>query len=419
MYILVLHALNQRARKTKSVFEHELMMPKNDRINKYHIHNARFPMSNLQKRVRYDGIIISSTFIDLLTSRRVNRETHSNFDFISSSEAFKLAFPQDDYWLSDVRDQWYCDMNINIVFPVCQKEYWEYLYPKYSSIGKLMQGYTGYVHERHLRLNRKTKKIKDRKTDVVYRATKEPLFPNRLGYLKGNLGSNFEKICKQSESQLLRDVVGKPKNRNQWAKLLSNSRTVLGSPSGSSTLVNDWKTAEILLSITGLDESNVDNELSKQIPSSLLGKDFTAISPRNIEAAATGTVQVLASGDYGGVLDPFIDYIPFDFQIESLPQLERQITDDVLLEKLSGNCWRTIVSEPDLQAKNQVINVLNLIGKACDGETVTKRALSASTLKWHLSKTLSNLFQILLSISDLFRLILICLGGISKGDKAI
>jgi hypothetical protein len=191
----------------------------------------------------------------------------------------------------------------------------------------------------------------------------------------------------------------------------------LGSPSGSSTLVNDWNTAEILLRITGLDESNVDNELSKQIPSSLLGKDFTAISPRNIEAAATGTVQVLAAGDYGGILDPFFDYIPFDFQIESLPQLERQITDHDLVEKISGNCWRTIVSEPELQAKNHVINVLNLIGKASDGETLKGKALSASTLKLHLSKTLSNLFQILVSISDLFRLILTSLAGIFKGDN--
>jgi hypothetical protein len=407
MQILVLHGLNQRARKIKSVIEHELMMTKLDSVNSYHIHNARVPMSHFQKRIQYDAIIITSTFLDLLTSRSFYKKTQSCFEFLSSSNAFKLAFPQDDYWLSEIRDEWFCKMNINIVFPVCQKEQWGFLYPKYSLTGRLMQGYTGYVHERHFELNRKKKRLKNRKMDVVYRATKMPLFPNRLGYQKGNLGTKFEKICKQSGSHLRIDVEGKPKTRNQWAKLVSDSRTVLGSPSGSSTLVNNWITAELLLGLTGLNESNVENELSAHLPSKLLGRDFTAISPRNIEAAATGTVQVLALGDYGHVLNPMIDYIPFDFRLESLPHLERQIKDFDLIERISSNCWKKIVSLPDLQAKNHVGNILKLICNARDVKALNEKLLSWSQLERYLSKMLSNLGQISISMVDSIRIVLL------------
>ena len=406
MYILVLHALNRRARKTKSVIEHELMFPRIDQGNNYHVHNARFPLMKYQKRINYDAIIITSTFIDLLTNNKNNQKIYSDYEFLSKSDAFKVAFPQDDYWLSDVRDKWYCDMNINIVFPVCQRKHWEFLYPKYFSIGQLRQGYTGYVHERHFQLNQKSKSVKDRRMDVVYRATKTPLFPNRLGYLKGNLGSNFKHLCEESHSLLRIDVEGKPKTRNQWAKLLSESRTVLGSPSGSSTLVSNWNVAELLRSIKGLTELNIEQELSRQIPLATLGKDFTAISPRNIEAAATGTVQVLVEGDYGDLLTPFVDYIPFDFRIESFPQLERQIMDSEKIEQISRNCWRTISNKVELLAINHVNLVIDLISTENKSISLGERIKQNSLPEWYLSKMLSLVNQFFISTCDLFRMIL-------------
>jgi hypothetical protein len=355
-------------------------------------------MSKYQKKVNYDAIVFTSTFLDLITSEKYGTETQSKFNFLKESTAMKLAFPQDDYWISEVRDQWYCEMNVNIVFPVCQESLWKSLYPQFSTYGKLMQGYTGYIHPRHHQTYANRRIFAERKLDVVYRAAAKPLFPNYLGYLKGRLGHNFESLCKSSGSKLKLDVTGKPKIRNHWEKLLSNSKCVLGSPSGSSTLVANHEISGILGSLRNLSEMNVVTELRKVLPEKFLNVNYTAISPRNIEAASTGTVQVLVEGDYGNLLKANNDYITFDFTKHSLETLSETLADYKKMEEIAVSCWKSLSENSGLNAERHVQIIVKLINSFQKNNSYANSVNRSS--RYILSREISRLKNIKLIIQD-------------------
>ena len=364
--ILIIHALGLRSKKIKSVEEHEFLIPNFDTKHQYHIHNARRPVSKALKKTQYDSIVITSTFFDLITDQEKGEAKRAEFEFLSSSSAVKIAFPQDDYWMSEVRDNFYFEMKLDYVFSVCQPEYWPILFPQYHKTGTILKGFTSYIHKRHFELFSRRKKLTDREFDVVYRGAKNPLFPNKLGYLKANLGLNFHYWAEKINLKLRSDIVGDPKPGNMWEEFIGNSMCVLGSPSGSSTLIRNNDDASIIKHIQrnfSLSNLEKQKELERVFPSELLSRNYSALSPRNLEAAACGTVQILYGSDYDNILSPWEDYLPFSFDEESLLKIKDYLQYPEKLEAIASNCWRKLSEHQSLRVEAHVQHVLGLISK--------------------------------------------------------
>jgi hypothetical protein len=355
-----------RSKKIKSVKEHEFLIPNFDTEHQYHIHNARRPVSKALKKTQYDSIVITSTFLDLITDQVKGEAKRSEFEFLSSSSAVKIAFPQDDYWMSEVRDNFYTEMKLDYVFSVCQPEYWPILFPRYHKTGTILRGFTAYIHKRHFELFSRRKKLTDREFDVVYRGAKNPLFPNALGYLKANLGLNFQSCAEKINLKLRTDLVGNPKPGNLWEEFIGNSMCVLGSPSGSSTLIRnkgDASKIEYIQRDFSSSYAEKQKELERAFPDELLNRNYSALSPRNFEAAACGTAQILFGSDYDNILTPWEDYLPFSFDEESLLKVNDYLQNPEKLEKLASNCWRKLSQYQPLRVEVHVEYVFDLISK--------------------------------------------------------
>ena len=84
---------------------------------------------------------------------------------------------------------------------------------------------------------------------------------------------------------------------DKWYDFLSDTRAVLGSPSGSNVNVKNRKIAEKVSHF--LRTKNNFYDALEVIPASCKNKDYTGISPRNFEAAFLETLQILVYGEYG------------------------------------------------------------------------------------------------------------------------
>ena len=361
MKVLLIHGLSRKSRRIISVFEHEMLLPINDSSSTYYIQDAQSAIPKSFKDFDFDGIVVTSTFMDLISDPVLSNQIQDKFDFLTQSTAYKIALPQDDYWMSEVRDSWYTRMKFNVVFPVCAPQYWKTLLPTFSDFGEIKQGYTTFLGKRFKEMHKNVDQKSKKKFDIVYRSTRYPLYPNQLGYLKGSLGMRFEDLSKNFNTRLSINVTGDFIKGHDWEDFIKSSKAILGSPSGSSTLVRNFEDLKQIRSISHTNSDFMYEALEALLPQGCSGVDYTAISPRNIEAAALGCLQILVPGSYGDILQPGWDYLPLDFSREGLLLIEETLKNEKKTNDFISNCWNTLIGYRDLQEEYFIKDVQDRI----------------------------------------------------------
>lgn len=384
MDILLIHGLNSRSKSITSVLEHELLIPNIDHHNSYYVLDANNIIPKLVKNHKFDGIIFTSTFMDLISNPSVSQKIIEKFAFLSGATGYKIALPQDDYWMSEIRDAWYSRMRLDCVYPVCAPEHWTTLLPTYSKTGEIIQGYTAYIGPRLLKMREESSSPTIKSYDIVYRSTKYPLYPNTLGIVKGSLGDIFEKAAVDNGFDFSLNVSGDFIKGDEWKDFLTDSRAVLGSPSGSSTLVRGESDLRAIRAIKEPTSVHTYENLDSLLPPECLGVDYTAISPRNLEAAALGCLQILIPGNYGNILKPGRDYIPLDFTFENLKKIDECLKDEKKLHEITSNCWNSLRNHTELQVENFIDGVLTRIA----GKSSLKPRANQSNLEVMLNPTI-------------------------------
>ena len=139
---------------------------------------------------------------------------------------------------------------------------------------------------------------------ILFIEQKTPSAPNRFGFIKGVIGERFLKKINQNQYKC--DISTDPKELlygGSWYKFVANSKAILGSNSGSSVRLRNYQIDNSLKQF----QMKFPNATWAEIESNVFDKkdrfkNYTAISPRNIEAAMLGALQVLTPGDYSGIL---------------------------------------------------------------------------------------------------------------------
>ena len=303
-----------------------------------------------------------STFLDKVAAFGTNSNWLSPYQFLKNSTATKLAFPQDDYWYSDVRDNFYVEFKLDKVFPICPPESWKELLPKFiASGGEVEQGYTTYLTNNSLSLQKLYKPFKNRKYDVVYRANKTPNFPNRFGYIKGHIGDIFKN--KAPKNSLNLNISTNPNKfiyGKKWFHFLADSQCVLGSNSGSSVKIRNFAVAKKIENFRRrYPLKKWDEVQSETIPIEDQDKQYTCLSPRNIEAAMLGVVQILTPGPYGNLLESGQDYILLEEDGSNIDDVMEILKNKKQCKEIANNCREKILSYSDLYAKNMIDKCLS------------------------------------------------------------
>ena len=352
--ILILHRLGPQESWSENVADLEMAFPRYAIEHDYIIHDASFKLPSYIKNYPFDLIILNSSFLCNVFTRKRTRFTYKYFSFLSESDAFKVALPQDDYYCSDVLDRLLIDFDINLLVTVLPQHVSQLLPLFSSSSRKIIKGYTGYLSERMIKnANKFYIERSKRDFDLVYRASSNPSFPNKLAYLKANLG----RIIEHNINKKYHVDINPPKNDFlnglDWWSFLANARVTLGSNSGSDFIIRNHNCEQYLTN------KKISNEKKiSYIDHEDKNKNMTALSPRNIEAAILGTTQSIVSGDYGGLFIAGEDYFELDDGLAKVDELNHFLGDYELQERLAASAKEKILDTKELRIESLIENIM-------------------------------------------------------------
>ena len=354
--ILLLHGMELKKDWLSGIADVELMFSKYDNQNNYLVHSCFYMLPLFLKKIPFDAVILTSTFMDKFVGNfnANNRLWIAQYDFLKETYFPKIVFAQDDYWYSEVRDYFYVSYGINLVHLVCPQESWDELVPQFiAKGGKTKQGYTTYVTPYIKSLSNFKKDWANKKFDLVYKATKNPKVPNHIGEVKGLIGDIFlRNITVEDLKNFNLDLSnqGKLLTGENWYRYLTNSRAMLGSNSGSSVLLRNKKMRNKLLDYKKKYPQKKAIEIEQRILDKCeRGKDFTAISPRNLEAAALGILQVLVEGSYSDMLYPGRDFLMLKEDGNNAKEILNSLRD-------SEKCKQIIIDSKNSLLCNEKLN---------------------------------------------------------------
>jgi hypothetical protein len=369
--ILVLHKMGDPKFWRKAVRDLEFMLPTYAPEHNYIVHAGDLPLPEFVKEIKFHGIVLGPTFLYTRSNPKAFEIALEDYDFIRTSDAFKIALPQDDYYCSALLDRWMVDWNIDLVYTVCP-EHWDVLYPRYlEQCGSIRPGFTGYVSEEMICKWQTPKAFERRTIDVSYRSHTKHRNYGRLGFTKAYIGEIFR--SKVHGSGLVLDISTKNSDMipgTKWYDFVENSRFCLASISGSSLLDREGK---IKSKVNAYVESHPKATFEQVERYCFPGEDgkyiFTAISPRNIEAALAGTVQIATPGNYNGIFEAGEHYIRLEPDGSNISDVLQMMRDISGVSSIAKRSKEAILAVDTLRFKNHVSNLIRQIG---DGVSTKK-----------------------------------------------
>lgn len=348
--------------RRSSIVELEYMLQNHFPQFNHIVHDGSLPLPAYLKDIDWNGIVLGSTFLCKCIHPNELKKTLIDYKWIKSSSAIKIALPQDDYDCSQILDSWMADWKIDLLFSVLTNNL-DVLYPKYCKVGKIELGYTGYISKKWIDKWKNVKKHNQRSIDVSYRASDLPENFGKIGKLKSLIATRFLNSVK--DKNLTLDISVKNEDLipgDKWHDFLEDSKFCLATPSGSSLLdptgeyrknVYKYKLNNPLATFDEVENACFFNQDGKY--------EFTAISPRNIEAALAETVQIATPGNYSNIMNPVEDYIPLDEDCSNIDEVVKMMNDNVLVNRIKKNLKEKIINTPDLYLNNFASIIIDYI----------------------------------------------------------
>jgi hypothetical protein len=356
MNTLVIHKLPfLRNNHLISVADTELVLKKFKSSDKIFFWNYKIPASIKLKKFPWDIIFITSTVLSDVHTPFTNDKMKKRLEFLEKSDAFKIVLPQDEYYCPDNLAEVFTNWNINYLITLDYNQR-NKIYPTIFSNSrvKFKQGYTFYYSELYEKMHKNNfyKSLSSRPLDIVYRAHK-PIYANELAWQKYELNEKLAFASRDKGKNLRLDLFGEIIKGRKWQKFLSSSKSVIGSNSGSNLILRNLDIIERTRNFIA--KYNRQPDYNQLLDMGIEQNDygnFTMISPRNMEAAATGTIQILVTGGYSELLDPATDYIGTDFEFTNFEHIFNLLNDEEFLDSVRFSAWNNLSSNPQLKFEN-------------------------------------------------------------------
>lgn len=315
-----------------------------------------------------------------------------DLSWIRNSAATKIAFPQDERYYSSALCRWLNDFRVDLVFsPVMFKpKGFHTIYGNYANQTEFIPCLTGYI-------DAKTMPAPDfdnwesRSMDVIYRAKTLPLWVGKYGALKSLIYSTLLPVLENSTlnydiSADVRDT----KFGTSWTSFLRDARVIVGAEAGGSGNDTDGAVSEFILECQSKGAQTDYEELDRKFPG-WDDHDFLVVGPRHLEAAATGTCQVLVEGEYCGILEAGEHYIPVSPDLSNLGQTIEQI-DWEQAKKVAENAYHRVSGRVELTYAGFAESVIDKISEN-DQRTGTGQVDSPSELRFRMAYLFAKLLR--------------------------
>lgn len=347
----------------ESVRALEYMIPECEENINCIVHDTNLPFPEYLKELSFHLILLGPTFLCNRHDPKNYARICKDYSFIAESDACKVALPQDDYDTSAVLDEWLTNWRVDRVYSVLSDNL-DILYPNYlESDGEIVLGYTGYISDEWINAWNSPKPHHLRNIDVSYRTHD---YERNLCYfrnLKYSIAQKFLKALELSDVEIKTDISTSPRDMipgGRWHHFIEDSKFCLVTPSGSSLFD---PTGSLRKNINQYCKNNPDASYS-EVAANVLGENykqyfFTAISPRNIEAALAKTIQIATKSEYSGLMKPMKHYIPLEEDCSNIREVIEMMQDESLIKSIQNNALELFLNEPRLRRRNITREILD------------------------------------------------------------
>lgn len=208
---------------------------------------------------------------------------------------------------------------------------------------------TGYVSEKLRDIP--SLPYEERRIDIAYRGSLQPVSFGRLGYEKWQIGALVK--AHPSSGRLSLDISSRWEDRLSgidWLAFLGQSRAVLGVESGSNLFDFD---GSIAIHCEELERAHPEmNPFSEEFyrlaeATILQGHEnnvcYAQISPRHFEAAGARAVQIMFEGAYSSIFEPAKHFFPLKRDMSNFEEAIDLISDPVRARRMIDAAYEDII----------------------------------------------------------------------------
>jgi len=235
---------------------------------------------------------------------------------VRSSKAHKVLFIQDEYRQVLKARDFINFLEIDTIYTLADSNCKNLIYPPTEICSKqLISCLPGYLNPGlKKKLSRSLLPQESREIDIGYRGRPLPHWLGEFGQRKSLIGDFFKNISKKEDLKInIQTAEAERIYGKKWYSFLESCKATLGVEGGSGLIdfKGDIQEAcdSYLERFPNADFDTVEKEVLCNYEQKPI---YRAISPRVFEAAMTKTCQILTRGDYSGVIEPDIHYIPIE-----------------------------------------------------------------------------------------------------------
>nr|WP_246191502.1 glycosyltransferase [Aureimonas leprariae] len=276
-------------------------------------------------------------------SVRVSIEDHLSKGIARAVAAYdgpKILYIQDEYENTEIARRWIERLKLDTIFTVVPLGEVEKVYPRQRFPDVDFQPtLTGYVPE-DVSIDDYVMPLAERPIAIGYRGRRLPHHYGILGQEKYEIGIEVRKRAAPHGLPVNIEVDDSKRIYGRgWYRFLGSCRTTLGTESGSNIFDDDGELKRLSMLYSSWDFAT----FAEKYLGAHEGKvRMNQISPKIFEAIRLRTALILFEGEYSGVVQPDVHYIPLKRDYSNFDEVVRKVRDVGYLEELTDRAYREI-----------------------------------------------------------------------------
>ncbi len=294
----------------------------------------------------FDAVLLHGTVLEWRWhAERAARE--SALQWLTKFEGVVVAMPNDECLFAHELDDMLAVYNVTLVMTSFDEATCAVLYPRVHRRVRFLQMLPTYVHPARARhCAASAKPLAARPTDVVHRGSAQPFWHGGLAQRRQSLVDAAQQTLDPCRYRL--DVSTRAEDlalADAWFPLLGSVRIALGAEGGYGVLDRRGEIGMVVRALLGDQPALPFEQVDDYMEGELTRQSYPTLSPRHIEAVVTGTAQLLVEGDYGGVLEPWVHYVPIKRDLSDLGEkVAAALADLPMLERMTQQAYADIVA---------------------------------------------------------------------------
>ena len=374
--VLVIYAADHWPLRT-TIEDHLLAAERSRQLEAVYFNARMRAVPRWLTRASFDLVVFHTT----LLSQRWHPPTFSwlrrRLAPIKRLKAPRLAIPQDEFLHTDALADFLLEFDVRHVLSCAGKSEWPKIYGGVIDRVRIRTVLTGYLEPRTVdRIDRLRAEVGEtRDIEVGYRAWKAEAWLGRHGMLKTDIAAAAQRAA--DHLGMRHDISLDPKDTllgDDWFRFLLRSVATIGVEGGASVLDHD---GTVKANVDAFTREHPEASFEEIEEACFPGRDgelqFFALSPRHLEACATRTLQVLVEGEYGGVLQPNVHYLPVNHDMSDLAEALESSRNTVRRAEITDRAHRDVVASGRYGSSSLADAILDVAQSASPGRRQRSR----------------------------------------------